>query len=109
MMSEYTHQELGNHIEAPAGHYTPKKEIRLKYDGREVLYIVNETVVDSSCCDVGDFASALVPGYIVKWKTEKNSNGTPVSVVEPITDKKVQDNIRKIIGETEQVSRTEFW
>jgi hypothetical protein len=108
-MTRYTHQELDRDIAAPAGYYTPTKEVRLKLDGREVLYVLSQTVIDSSCCGVADFSSALVPGYIVKWKAEKSPAGNPVSLVEPITDKSTQGRIRKLIQEKENVSQTEFW
>ena len=108
-MSKYAHHELNHDIAAPAGYYTPKKEVRLKYNGREVLYIVNQTVIDSSCCNPADFTSALVPGYIVRWQEERNKNGIPVSIVEPIDDKQTQDKIRRFIQETEHISQTEFW
>ena len=109
MGTRYTHLELNRDIEAPAGYYTPQKEVRLKYDGREVLYIVSQAVVDSSCCGEADFNNALVPGYIVRWQVGKNKDGLPVSEVEPVTDKQAQTRIRKIIKETEHVTQTEFW
>jgi hypothetical protein len=92
-----------------AGHYTPQKEVRLKHNDREALYIVSEAVVDSSCCGSTDFTSALVPGYIVRWQVEMNKGGLPVSEVEPISDKAAQGEIRKLIQETEHVSQIEFW
>ena len=49
-MNRYTHLELGQTIEALAGYYTPLKEVRLKYRGREVLYVIGQMVVDASCC-----------------------------------------------------------
>jgi hypothetical protein len=108
-VSRYAHLELNRDIHAPAGYYTPQKEVRLKYDGREVLYTVSQAVIESSCCGASDFITALVPGYIVRWRAETNQNGLPVSEVEPIADEKTRDDIRKIIKETEHVSRTEFW
>jgi hypothetical protein len=108
-MTKYTHLELNQDIQAFAGYYTPQKEGRLKYNGREVLYVISQAVVDASCCGSADFSYALVPGYIIKWQTETNQDGLPVSEVEPIADKVTQDNIRKIIQETEQVSQIEFW
>jgi hypothetical protein len=108
-MTKYTHLELNKDIPAPSGYYTPQKEVRLKYDGREVLCILNQAVIDSSCCGVSNFASALVPGFIVKWHLEKNREGIPVSDVEPISDEKIRDAIRKIIKDTEHITRTEFW
>jgi hypothetical protein len=108
-MTKYAHLELNRDVPAPSGYYTPHKEVRLKYDGREVLYVLSQAVIDSSCCGVSDFSSALVPGYIVKWRAETNKEGVPVSEVEPVTDEKARDAIRKYIRETEHVSQTEFW
>ena len=108
-MTKYTHLELNKDIPAPSGYYTPKKEVRLKYDGREVLYVLSQAVIDSSCCGVSDFNSALVPGFIVKWHMEKNKEGIPVSEVEPIANEKIRDAIRKVIKNTEHIPRTEFW
>ncbi len=109
-MVKYTHLELNQDIKAPAGYYTPQKEVRLKYDGREVLYLISQVVIDSSCCGTKtDFRYSLVPGYLVNWKAEKNNDGLPVSEVEPINDKATQDKIRTIIQETEHVPQIEFW
>ena len=108
-MAKYTHLELNSDILAPSGYYTPQKEVRLKYSGREVLYTVNRTVIECSCCGATSYNSALVPGYIKGWKTEKDEAGNPVSEVEPVAGKKAQNDIRKLIKEKEYVSRTEFW
>ena len=108
-MTKYTHLELNQDIRAVAGYYTPQKEVRLKYNGREILYVISQAVVDASCCGSADFSYTLVPGYIIGWQTETNKGGLRVSEVEPIADKAIQDNIRKIIQETEQVSQIEFW
>ena len=108
-MTKYTHLELNKDIPAPSGYYTPSKEVRLKYDGREVLYVLSQAVIDSSCCGVSDFNSALVPGFIVKWRAETNKEGLQVSEVEPIAEEKARDTIRKLIKDAEHVSRTEFW
>lgn len=109
MNVKYTHQQLNLDIEAPAGYYTPKKEVRLPYNGREVLYVLNQTVIDSSCCGTADYQSVLVPGYIVNWQSAKNKENTPITEVEPITDKAIQKKIRKLIRDTENVTQTEFW
>ncbi len=108
-MTKYAHLELNKDIPAPSGYYTPHKEVRLKYDGREVLYVLSQAVIDSSCCGVSNFSSALVPGFIMKWHMEKNKEGILISEVEPITDEKTRDAISKIIRDTEHVTQTEFW
>jgi hypothetical protein len=108
-MSQYVHMELNRDVPAPSGYYVPRKEARLAYDGRDVLYTINEAVIESSCCGASDFASALVPGFIVKWRAGTNNNGLSVSEVEPISDEKIRDDIRRIIREVEHVTRVEFW
>ena len=94
---------------APAGYYTPQKEVRLQLNGREVLYTVSQAVIESSCCGASDFCSALVPGYVTGWRVGKNKDGFPVSEVEPIEDESTRDAIRKIIKDNESLCRTEFW
>jgi hypothetical protein len=92
-----------------AGYYTPRKEARLEYNGREVLYVVGQAVIDSSCCGLGTWGYILVPGYIVNWHKRTNAEGLPVTEVEPIPDKQVQDSIRRIIAEAESIPQVEFW
>jgi hypothetical protein len=106
-MSEYTHLELDRDVAAPAGYYTPKKEVRIRIDGREVLYVVSQAVIDASCCGVADFASALVPGYIVKWRAGTDSQ--PVSEVAPIEDEHVRELVRHTIHNNENIDQVEFW
>ena len=106
---EYTHLKLNEDSCCPAGYYTPEKEVRLKYNNREVLYVVGHAVMESSCCGIGDWTYALVPGYIVGWQTGKNEAGLPVSEVEPVSDRATRGDVRRIIGEAEFVSQIEFW
>ena len=108
IVNKYTHLELDEDVSCIAGFYTPRKEIRLKYDDREVLYVVGQVVVDSSCCGTGSWGYALVPGYIRNWQNSRNEAGLPVSEVEPISDKATQENIGQIIKEAESVSQIEF-
>ena len=109
MPTSYTHLRLNEDVNALAGHYTPQKEVRLPCNGREVLYVVSGTVVDSSCCGNADFSSALVPGFIVSWQSGTNDDGLPVSEVEPITDKAMKARILKKIREAESISQVNFW
>jgi hypothetical protein len=106
---KYTHLELDKNVTCVAGYYTPQKEVRLKYDDREVLYVIGRAVIESSCCGLGNWGYALVPGYIVSWQTRKNDAGLPVSEVEPISDEVAKSNIRKIIKETENITQIELW
>jgi hypothetical protein len=108
-MSQYTHLELKKDVRTPSGYYTPQKEVKISYGGREVLYTVSQAVIESSCCGVSDFSTALVPGYVKEWKARKNHDGFPVTETEPVTDETARDAIRKIIKDTEHIYQTEFW
>jgi hypothetical protein len=108
-MTKYTHLELNKDVFTPSGYYAPQKEVKLSYNGREVLYTVSQAVIESSCCGVSDYCSAQVPGYILGWRVEKNDTGLPVSVIDPITDANAREAISKIIRNNENIILTEFW
>ncbi len=108
--TKYTHLELGKDAAVSiAGYYTPQKEIRLKYNGREVLYVIGQAVIESSCCGLGSWTYVLVPGYIINWQNTKNEAGLPVSEIELISDEEARENIRRAIKTTEDVPLIDFW
>ena len=109
MTLKYVHQELDEEVCFPAGYYMPQKEVRLKYDGKEALYIVGYVAVEASCCGASNWTYALVPGYIIGWQSERNEAGLPVSEVESISDEAARSEIRKTIQEAENVYSVEFW
>jgi len=109
MTVKYVHQELEQDVYFPAGYYVPHKEERLKYNGREVLYIVGFVMVESSCCGTANWSYALVPGYVVDWHSETNESGLPVSGIEVIADDEVRKDIRETIQKAEKVFSVEFW
>jgi len=110
MSTEYTHLELNeDYPTGIAGYYTPQKEVRLKHNGREVLYVIGQAVIESSCCGVGRWLYATVPGYIVNWQNKKSEAGLPVSEVEPILDEEAQKKIRQIIQTSESAPQIGFW
>ncbi len=108
---KYTHLELGKDVSIGiAGYYTPQREGKLEYNGKEVLYVIGRAVVESWCCGrPGNRTYAIVPGYIVNWQGTRDEEGLAVSEVEPILDKEAQSNIRRIIETKETVSPVEFW
>lgn len=108
-MNTYTHLELNREQRFLPGYYVPTREVRLKYDGREVLYVVGQAVLDSACCNAGDFGYVIVPGYIVSWQNERNRDGLPVTEVQPVSDKAAQGKLRKIIRDMECISHIDFW
>src|SRR5512140_3816071 len=104
----YVHPELGKDIPTGiAGYYTPEKENRLRFKGREVLYVSGRAVLESSCCGTGSWAYATVPGYVVSLCSSVEA-GRPVSEVQPIVDKEEREEIRKILEEQEMAELIEF-
>lgn len=109
MPREYAHSELNKEVYSIAGYYIPQKEVKLKYNNREVLYVVGLGVIDSSCCGVGGCRYALVPGYLVNWKNKTNGDDLPVSDVESISDEETRRDITQIISAKENITQIEFW
>lgn len=106
--TSYRHTKLGEDIVTGiAGTYTPEKEVRLPYNGREVLYVVGEATLASSCCGVGNWVYVAVPGYILTWHNSTDG-GVPISEVEPIGDAAAREEIRKTIEQKESTDRIDF-
>lgn len=104
----FIHPTLNREVTAIGGHYVWVKEDRLPFGGREVLYLVGYAVLDTTCCGVGGFACALVPGFVVEWKSGLSPEGRPVSRVERVRDETVQAEIRRRIREQERVHQVNF-
>jgi hypothetical protein len=105
---DFVHPDLGREVTAIGGHYVFGKEIRMPYNGRELLYLVGYAVLDSSCCGVGGCAYVLVPGFLRQWKYEKNQDDRLISKIEPIREPSVQKDIRRLIRKREMVFQVTF-
>jgi hypothetical protein len=100
-INRYKHPELGKDIPIGiAGFYTPIKEIRLSYKGREVLYVVSKSVLEASCCGSGSWIYATVPGYIMEWQSGEE-DGRPISKIQSLQDNKEREEVQKIIEDRE--------
>jgi hypothetical protein len=108
MIREYTH-DINREVLSISGRYELDKEERIELNGREILYVVGNAVVDSSCCGYGGCRYAIVPGFVVKWKGKVNEKGTPVSEVEPIQNDNLRREIVDIIQRREWVNQVQFW
>jgi len=109
---EYTHLPLGEDVIAFAGYYTPEKEVRLPFHGREIMYVTGHIVIEATChegtCATCNYWYVIVPGYIVRWQYRKNEGGLPVSEMEPVANRETQKEIEQIVLDSEAVSRVEF-
>ena len=108
MRKEYTHEELGREIESISGHYMMEEEVRIPFEARELLYILGYGIIDSSCCGEGGCRYALVPGYIVEWKTASDEAGRKISEVEPVREE-ARREIERMIKNKESVQQVNFW
>ena len=105
---DFVHPRLGREVTAIGGHYVFGKEIRLPYNGRDLLYFVGYAVLDSTCCGVGGCAYVLVPGFIRQWKYKKNQGDCYISKMDPIRDHSVQKDVRRLIQKKEMVFQVTF-
>ncbi len=105
---DFVHPELGSEVTAIGGHYVFGKEIRLPFNGRELLYYLGYAVLDSSCCGVSGCAYVLVAGFVKQWKYKTNQNGFYISKMNPIRNKLVQKDIRKLVEKKEMVFQVTF-
>ena len=109
MNTEYLHDELGQPVESIAGYYTPMKELRLPYNGREVLCVLGSAAIESSHYRIGSCAYAIVPGYIVKWQFKQSDSGMPVTEIEPIRNEDDKSAISEAINKVDPVTIIDFW
>ena len=109
MVREYAHEEMDQEVNAIAGYYTLDKEVRLPFGDREILYIVGSAVIDNSCCGVGGCGFAIIPGYVVSWKSRVDDQGRYVSEVEPIENRSVKQDVSRLIQDCELATQVQFW
>ena len=105
---EFSHPPLGEEVEAISGRFVINREGTLALKGREVLYLVGYGVFDTSCCGTGGTGYALVPGFLVKRRFRANAQGAEVSLVEPIREESLRQEIERIIKERESVPQVNF-
>jgi site-specific DNA-adenine methylase len=79
--------------------FTSTTEGTLEYKGRKVLYSYAEATAISFCSASGaNYAgNMIVKGYVVRWKFGTNEEGEALSEIEPITNKKEQEEISQLL------------
>lgn len=104
----YEHQSLGTEFTAISGHYVVEKEVRIPFNHREIFYTTGYSVVDTSCCGSGGCGYALVHGYIIDWKREKNDDDIELSLMEAIRNDKEKKELQLLINQNENVTQVNF-
>lgn len=108
MKRTYVH-ELNREIRSISGWYMLEKEERITHRGKDYVYAVGLGVAETSCCGRGEWIYAVVPGAVLKWKSQTDDQGLSLSEVEPVSDPVIQEELRRIIVEKEDVSQVNFW
>lgn len=108
-MNQYTHRPLGQEVRSISGSYAIEEEKSISFRGREVLLAKGWWAVDSSCCGTGGCGFALVPGYVLGWKSSRNEKGEPVTEIEPVQDPAEKEALRELIQSSEKVPQVNFW
>lgn len=80
----HVHQPPGTEVRAAWGEYTVRREGRIPYDDRDVLYVLADIAVGSACCGTATGRILIVPGYIgtggdgPRGETPARSRITPI-------------------------------
>lgn len=109
MNKEYIHADIGEEVRFISGYYIIQEERRIKYNGRELLVVICHTILDNSCCGRTGCCYALVPGYIVSWKSHKNDKGVDVTEVDPVRDAGEQKTITMDLQSNEILQQVNFF
>jgi len=96
-MAEHVHQEIGEEIRSIAGYYMVLEEGVLKYNGRDVLYLLEAAAVDTSCCGTGGMGFIFVPGYLKALKHRRNEGGKWVSDVDRVEGEEDRREIARLL------------
>jgi len=105
---DFVHPLLNDQIPAIGGHYMIAKEGKMRFKGRDVLYLVGYGVLDNSCCGSGGCGYAIVPGYIVAWHTGKTQDQErDISSVAPLEEDAYRE-VGKLLRKKENVTQVHF-
>ena len=105
---DFSHPELNERVTAIGGTYFLFKEVRLSFDGEELLYLIGAAILDTTCCGTGGCAYALVPGFVRQWKYKVDVNGRPVSQVTAVTGDRLRERVKAVIFKNEFVHQVDF-
>lgn len=107
-LKSYVHHDLNRAVTAIGGHYRFTDEVRLRFEGREILYLKGYALFDTTCCGAGGCGYVLVQGVVEAWKERQDQSGAPVSRVRPVRDPAARQRLRRWILETEMVQQVCF-
>lgn len=104
----FVHPELDIPVVAIGGNYVFSHEKRIPFLKRELLYYLGIATFDTTCCGAGGCAYAFVPGFVLNWKVDKNEKGRPITIIEPVREPSLREEIKSLIFQTEMVNQVNF-
>ena len=94
-MKEYFHRKPGEEAHTVPWPCRVAEECRISCNGRELLYVIADALVGSSCVGAGSLRYIQVHGFIQRWHYRHDEDGNPVSAVDP-----VDEALRAVIQKT---------
>lgn len=91
------HHPINEEIRSIGGYYKILQEGILDYGDKKVFYVLKGAHADTSCCGPKGMGLLSIPGYIQRWKFEKNEDGFPVTEVKHITDTDARKQIKALL------------
>ena len=105
---QFIHHPIDESVVAIGGHYVFLKEICMPFNNDTLLYLIGCAVIDTSCCGMGGSTFALVPGFVVSFKTLTTPEGHSISTVIPITDQTMKNDLESLLKQKEYVQQVIF-
>jgi hypothetical protein len=104
----YVHLPEGSDDHSGSGMKAHWGERTVVHQGRDVLYLLTDAVVDTVCCGDRVFHYATVLGYVKEWQSEKDEHGLLVSLFEPIADSSTQREIEALLKQDDSELQVSF-
>jgi hypothetical protein len=107
--TEFTHPDLGQEKRSLAGYYVPREVQVMPLNSREVLLVLGDACIDSSCCGCASWSYIQVPGFLVKKHVRGGGEKPEVSEVDTIEDKTDRYSLVQSLGKKYPGARVEMW
>lgn len=105
---EYRHHNPNQETTTPGVQYRSFEEVRMDFNEKNVFYTSEMEVADMSCCGTGTCGFVTVYGYVDQWKFRQTEQGDFITLIEPIRDENVKQELSRTIRSKERVDQVNF-
>jgi hypothetical protein len=99
---------IGEEQRSIAGSYTVQEYIVFPFKDCEVLYILGNVCLDTSCCGSGNWNYIQVIGYVLNVLKNETENHSSVFEIDTVENRNDQIAIRQTLTEKYPNARIEF-